>query len=168
MTPQTEIISRLINEGFEKLDGHRSGIGATILINRNRRLVAKIGEDPAYGKYVTWAMNRKDSWTPVFHFHEEEQFDLFYQSTTVLEHLEELTPTEAQCYEEWYERTINEVKKQRSWNIDRDDPFKLFEAIKMIYEFASRQSVSVDLKSANLMARVADNQREFVIIDPFN
>lgn len=62
MTPQTEIISRLSNEGYEELAEHRSGIGASILINRNLRRVAKIGEDPAYGKYVAWARNRKDSW----------------------------------------------------------------------------------------------------------
>lgn len=158
----------MINEGYEKLEEHRSGLGATILINRNRMLVAKIGEDAAYGNYVTWAMNRKDSWIPVFHSHDEEQSDLFYQSTTVLEQLEELTLAEAQCYEEWYKRIINKVQQQQSWDLDGDDPFKLLQAIKTIYEIAREQSVSVDLKSANLMVRAVDNQREFVITDPFN
>lgn len=166
----SEIIREFCDDGFEELTGHGSRIGSTMLIHRQRNEVAKIGADPAYGKFVSWARNSNDVHLPVFHDHYEyeSQLPLVYYSVTLMERLEELTGEEEKKYTSWYDEVQSVLQTERSWGSIVSDPLGLLETIKTLWGIAGANGVCADLKSSNIMVRAKSATRELVITDPFN
>lgn len=158
--------------GYHVLRNAPSSIGSTILVNAAVERVIKFSQDPAYDKFVQYAVQNPHPALPVIFKHEAVEPDSVssgWYTITDMEYLDRLSDDEATRAEEWIKRVIDALRSGTPTDKYNDDPFELLGTILNLRKVAQLADVCLDvLKASNYMARVSGETRRLVVTDPFN
>lgn len=166
-------IERYRKLGFRDLTTD-SGTGSFVLVNQELDRVVKFNQDPAYDKFIEFALVHPMTALPAI-FHHEKPLGEFKPlsndeyTVTELELLLPMSSEEQRSVLSWINRAVAFLKVGGQSSAVIDDPHNLKSAFDGLRAEALRIGVSLDvLKGTNFMKRKKESHSCYVFIDPFN